>query len=63
MARQGSQTTDIQFASLATAAHPTNNNFDCNEILVQKPDYSWHGSEKACKLYARDRTPIVAKPC
>ena len=27
-----------------------NNIIDCNEILVQKADYRWHGSDKVCKL-------------
>ena len=27
-----------------------NNIFDCYEILVQKADFRWHDSDKACKL-------------
>ena len=35
---------------------------DCFEILVQKTDYSWHGSDKACKVDICGQTLVPPLP-
>ena len=49
----------LQALRLQHTQWPKNNIIDCYEILVQKTDYRWHGSDKACKLDICGQTLIA----